>query len=99
VVDEERHVPAGQKVGERAPDEDDVLVALADDLVRDRNVSATRVVDVRDLARAASTPPVTWSRSWLAAVMAMLVSVGAAACSDSGDDAGRIAFRPRQLTA
>ena len=32
-------------------------------------------------------PNVTYSRSWLAAVMATLVAVGAAGCSDSGDQA------------
>jgi hypothetical protein len=51
VVYEERHVPTSKEVGELAPHEDDVLVALADDLVGDRDPTAPGVEDVRDLSR------------------------------------------------
>ena len=49
VVDEERHVPAGEQVGERSADEDEVGRALADDLVGDRDVAASGVADVRNV--------------------------------------------------
>ena len=47
VVDEQRHVPAGQQVGERAADEHEVDRSVPHDLVGDRHVAAPGVADVR----------------------------------------------------
>jgi hypothetical protein len=49
MVDEERLIPRGQQVGQRAAHEDDVERALPDNLVCDRDVAAARVLDVRDV--------------------------------------------------
>ena len=46
VVDEERHVPAREQVGERPADEHEVDRPVADDLVGDRDVAASGVADV-----------------------------------------------------
>ena len=62
VIHEERLVPPGEQVGERAADEDEVDRPLADDLVGDRNIAAARVLDVRDLH--ARSVPLHWPR-WL----------------------------------
>jgi hypothetical protein len=48
VVDEERLLPGGQQVRERPADEDDVDRAIAGDLVRNGDVAAAGVLDVRN---------------------------------------------------
>jgi hypothetical protein len=51
VIDEQRHLPAREQVGERPSDEDEVDGAVADDLIGDRDVAASRVVDIGNLHR------------------------------------------------
>ena len=49
VLHEERHVPPGQKVGERSADEHDVDRPLPDHLVGDCDLATSGVADVRDV--------------------------------------------------
>ena len=49
VIHEERHLPAPEQVGERSANEDDVGGAFTGDLIRDRDVAATGVPNVRNL--------------------------------------------------
>jgi hypothetical protein len=46
VLHEQRLLPDRVEVGEAAPDDHEVLRALADDLVRDADVAAPRIADV-----------------------------------------------------
>ena len=62
VINEEGHIPSREQIGERAAHEDDVRVALPDDLVGDRNVAASRVVNVGDLHD--ESVPLDWRRGY-----------------------------------